>query len=95
MNLEGNTNDDDGLIELCDTILIAHNVTIEHLVLEDTQIGDRGIEYLISTMRRVASLWDVKCDTLKLSQGVRDTLNALGQKNRVLFEEAKILHELT
>jgi hypothetical protein len=60
---------------------------MEHLILEETQVTDKGILNLIDTMTRIVSIWDVKCDSLRLSQPVREKLRAACKKNEVLFKE--------
>ena len=41
--LRGNSIDDDGLLELVDSLYSAHNTKLRSLDLSETNIGDRGI----------------------------------------------------
>ena len=49
--LRGNSIDDDGLLDLCDCLLSAHNTALSELDISETKIGDRGIQGLIETMQ--------------------------------------------
>ena len=48
--LRGNSIDDDGLLDLCDCLVSAHNTALTELDLSETKIGDRGIKGLIEVM---------------------------------------------
>ena len=64
LNLTANVIDDDAIGELCDRLLNIHNTSMEHLILEETQVTDKGIKNLIDTMTRIVSIWDVQCNSL-------------------------------
>jgi len=45
-------------------------------------------------MRRISNLWDVRADSLRLSEDVRSKLNAACQKNEVLLKDRNKLNDM-
>ena len=86
--LRGNSIDDDGLLDLCDCLVSAHNTTLRELDLSETQIGDRGIEGLVETMRCIERIVVVEIEGCReISQEMRDKLDAALRRNKMQSEK--------
>ena len=86
--LRGNSIDDDGLLDLCDCLVSAHNTTLRELDLSETQIADRGIEALIETMRCIERIVVVEIEGCReISQEMRDKLDAALRRNKMQSEK--------
>ena len=85
-----NSIDDDGILELCDCLLSAHNTTLSQLDISETKVGDRGIEGLIETMRQIETICVVEIEGLKeVSKDMREKLDAALRRNRVTMKKYK------
>ena len=63
--LRANSIDDDGILDLCDCLLSAHNTKLSQLDISETKVGDRGITALIETMRCITTICFVEIEGLK------------------------------
>ena len=74
----------DGLLDLCDCLVSAHNRSLRELDLSETQIADRGIEALIETMRCIERIVVVEIEGCReVSQEMRDKLDAALRRNKM------------
>ena len=89
--LRGNSIDDDGLLELVDSLLSAHNTKLRYLDISETNIGDRGIEGLIDCIRNaIFSINFVEIDGLRdVSQEMKGKLEACLRHAAVQYDEWK------
>ncbi len=86
--LRGNSIDDDGLLDLCNCLISAHNTTLCELDISETKIGDRGIKGLIEIMQVIFRICVVEIDGLtEVSQEMRGRLDAAIRRNKLQTAE--------
>ena len=82
--LRANSIDDDGILDLCDCLLSAHNTKLSELDISETKVGDRGVLALVETMRQLTTLCVVEIEGLKeVSQEAKGKLEAALRKNKI------------
>lgn len=96
LDLRGNSIDDGGLRELCDTLNLCHNTTLRELDLRETSVTDEGILGLIELMQVITTLCSVSVDGLKgVSQEVKAKLESALRKNTIQTEKQDKLNAMT
>ena len=96
LDLRGNSIDDGGLRELCDTLNLCHNTTLRELDLRETSVTDEGILALIELMQVISTLCTVNVEGLKqISQEVKTKLESALRKNAIQTEKQDKLNSMT
>ena len=63
--IQGNSIDDDGILDLTDCLLSSNCRTLSEIDLSDTDVKDKGITALIETMRKCTTICTVKIEGCK------------------------------
>ena len=95
LDLKGNSIDDNGVLDLCDSFLNSHVSKLRVLNLSETGVTDRGVKAVIESMQFITTLSMVLIEKQKeVSKEVKAQLEAAMRKNKLQTDEMDKLRDM-